>query len=68
MQKCAYDLSWQEILCFAAGEASDEKIKQVIWQRLAIMARHPDRFHLIFVQLTRFIIEAGVEDCQRVRS
>ncbi|MGH8709812.1 MAG: HEAT repeat domain-containing protein [Burkholderiales bacterium] len=58
----AYDLNWQEILCFAAGEAGDEKIKRVFWQRLAAMAGQPDRFGLIFVRLTRFVAEAGVDD------
>lgn len=62
MQQRAYDLSWQEILGFAAGEAAGGKIKQVIWQRLATMARQPDRFGLIFVRLARFIAEAGVKD------
>jgi HEAT repeat protein len=58
----SYDLSWQEILCFAAGEADDEKLKAIFWQRLAEMAQQPDRFGLIFPRLARFIIEAGVED------
>jgi hypothetical protein len=62
MQKWAYDLGWQEILCFAAAEAGEKKIKQVIWQRLAAMAQRPDRYGLIFVRLARFIVEAGVDD------
>ena len=62
MRNRAYDLSWQEILCFAAGEAGDEKTRQIFWQRLADMAQSPDRFGLIFTRLARFVIEAGVDD------
>ncbi len=62
LQTRAYDLGWQEILCFAAGEADDEMIKRVFWQRLSAMARQPDRFGLIFVRLARFIAEAGARD------
>jgi len=62
MRNRSYDLGWQEILCFAAGEANDEKIKQIFWQRLAEMSQQPDRFGLIFVRLARFVTEAGVDD------
>jgi hypothetical protein len=62
MHDRSYDLSWQEILCFAAGEADDDKIKHVFWIRLAEMARRPDRFGLIFARMARFVIEVGVED------
>ena len=58
----SYDLGWQEILCFAAGEADNGKIKQIFWERLAEMAQQPDRFGLIFTRLARFVIEAGVDD------
>ena len=62
MRNRAYDLSWQEILSFAAGETGDEKTRQILWQRFAEVAQNPDRFGLIFPRLARFIIEAGVDD------
>lgn len=57
-----YDLGWQEILCFAAGESGDEKIKNILWQQLSALARQPDRFGLVFVRLARFVGEVGDDD------
>lgn len=62
LRERAYDLGWQEILCFAAGESADEKIKNILWQQLSALARQPDRFGLIFVRLARFVGEAGAGD------
>ncbi|MEP7342613.1 MAG: NACHT domain-containing protein [Acidobacteriota bacterium] len=62
LRERVYDLGWQEILCFAAGESADEKIKNILWQQLSALARQPDRFGLVFVRLARFVREAGAGD------
>lgn len=66
LRERAYDLGWQEILCFAAGESADAKSKQnlwqILWQQLSALARQPDRFGLVFVRLARFVGEAGARD------
>jgi nucleoside phosphorylase/HEAT repeat protein/DNA polymerase III delta prime subunit len=66
LRERAYDLGWQEILCFAAGESADAKSKQnlwqILWRQLAALASQPDRFGLVFVRLARFVGEAGARD------
>jgi tetratricopeptide (TPR) repeat protein len=59
----AYDPSWQEILSFTAGQVQNSKlIENLFWRRMKHLAATPDRYGFIYLQLARYVAEAGAVD------
>ncbi len=59
----AFDSTWQEIFSFAAGFTThSDTLSRLFWQCMKENAATPDRFGFVYIQLSRFLAEAGIAD------